>query len=316
MSFFARRLQEEGAMLAPMASFTDAPFRLQAERFGALWTVGEMVMSRSLLQGAPAAWELLRFDGEESARVVQLAGADPEEVAAAAELVARRVRPLAIDLNMGCPMPKVVSRGAGAALLDDPERAARMVAAVRRATGLPVSVKLRLGNRRQTIMEVAPALQEAGAELLRVHGRTASQRYGGQADWEKIAAVAALLRIPVVGSGDVRHPDDYRRGRALGLGVALARGALGRPWFFAEIRGVPVSAREKKEAALAHLRAHLNWYAHRGEARALRAFRGHLAGYLAVAGAPAAERRRALLGESAAGVAAVLERWVGASEAT
>jgi len=300
---------KEGAVLAPMASFTDAPFRLLAERFGALWTVGEMVMSRSLLEGASAARELLRLHPRERSRVVQLAGSDPEEVAAAAALVRESVGPRAIDLNMGCPMPKVTARGAGAALLDDPERAARMVRLLRQATGLPVSVKLRLGYERENALEVALALEEAGAALLRIHGRTARQRYQGRADWGRIAAIAAAVSLPVVGTGDVRSVRDYREKRGLGLGVAIARGALGRPWIFAEVRGAVVGGAEKKQAALEHLRLHLSWYAHKGEAWALRAFRGHLKSYLAAA--PEEARRRALASLEVAAVAAALERWVG-----
>ncbi len=297
-------------MLAPMASLTDAPFRLVSERFGALWTVGEMAMAGSLLRDSVEGWRLLRFHPEERSRVVQLAGADPDEVAAAASRVAERVRLRAIDLNMGCPMPKVTARGAGAALLDDPERAARMVAGVREATGLPVSVKLRLGFSRVNAAEVARALEQAGAALLRVHGRTAAQRYGGRADWDRIREVARAVRIPVVGTGDVRTVEDYRARRALGLGVAVARGAVGRPWFFAEVRGEPVPARLRREATQEHLRFHLDWYARRGEAWALRAFRGHLKAYLGAAPAPV--RARALALERADEVAEVLGAWVGA----
>ncbi|WP_287372007.1 tRNA-dihydrouridine synthase family protein, partial [Oceanithermus sp.] len=297
-------LDGEGAVLAPMAGFTDAPFRVVAERFGALWTVGEMVMAGSLLRGSAEARALLQPHPEERSRVVQLAGADPDEVARAAALAYGRVRPRAIDLNMGCPMPKVTARGAGAALLDDPERAARMVAGVREATGLPVSVKLRLGFAHVNAVEMARRLEEAGTALLRVHGRTAAQRYGGRADWDRIREVARAVRIPVVGTGDVRTVEDYRARRALGLVVAVARGAVGRPWFFAEVRGEPVPARLRREAAQEHLRFHLDWYARRGEAWALRAFRGHLKAYLGAAPAPV--RARALALERADEVVEVL----------
>ncbi len=297
-----------GAVLAPMASLTDAPFRLVSERFGALWTVGEMVMAGSLLQGSVEGWRLLRFHPEERSRVVQLAGADPGEVARAAALVQERVRPRAIDLNMGCPMPKVTARGAGAALLDDPARAARMVAGVREATGLLVSVKLRLGFSRENAVEVARALEQAGAALLRVHGRTARQRYGGRADWEAVREVARAVRIPVVGTGDVRSVEDYRARRELGVGVAVARGALGRPWFFAEVCRERVDAAARRAAAREHLRLHLAWYADRGEVWALRAFRGHLKAYLSAA--PADARVRGLACERAGGVEEELARWV------
>jgi len=291
-----------------MASLTDAPFRLMAERFGALWTVGEMVTARSLLADSAEAWRLLRLHPQERSRVVQLTGADPEEVARAAQLAREHADPRAIDLNMGCPMPKVVARGAGAALMDDPERAARMVARVREATGLPVSVKLRLGFSRASAVEVARALEQAGAALLRVHGRTAAQRYGGRADWDAIREVARAVRIPVVGTGDVQSVDDYRVRRDLGLGVAVARGAVGRPWFFAEVRGERVGAAARRAAAREHLRLHLAWHADRGEVWALRSFRGHLKGYLRAA--PAEVRARALELERSDEVAGVLGIWV------
>ncbi|WP_456447929.1 tRNA dihydrouridine synthase [Oceanithermus sp.] len=299
---------KEGAVLAPMAGFTDAPFRLLAERFGALWTVGEMVTARSLLRGSAEAHRLLRPHAREGSRVVQLAGADPEEVARAAQVAREQADPRAIDLNMGCPMPKVVRRGAGAALMDDPERAARMVAAVRGATGLPVSVKLRLGFSQVNAVGVARALEQAGATLLRVHGRTAAQRYGGRADWDAVREVARAVRIPVVGTGDVRSVEDYRVRRDLGVGVAVARGAVGRPWFFAEVRGERVGAAKRRAAAQQHLRLHLAWHADRGEVWALRAFRGHLKAYLRTA--PAEVRARALALERADEVAEVLGIWV------
>ena len=192
--------------------------------------------------------------------------------------------------------------------MDDPIRAARMVAAVRQTTGLPVSVKLRLGNRSPNAPAVARELEAAGAELLRVHGRTAAQRYGGRADWGQIVSVARAVGVPVVGSGDVRSVRDYQERRGPGLGVAVARGALGRPWFFAEVRGVAVTPQEKRRAALEHLRLHLDWYEERGERWALRAFRGHLQNYLAAA---PDERRELLRSEDAAAVAAALNEWVG-----
>ncbi|ADR36067.1 dihydrouridine synthase DuS [Oceanithermus profundus DSM 14977] len=300
---------DDGAVLAPMASLTDAPFRLVSERFGALWAVGEMVMAGSLLQESVEGWRLLRLHPEERSRVVQLAGADPGEVARAAARVRERVGPRAIDLNMGCPMPKVTARGAGAALMDDPARAARMVAGVREATGLPVSVKLRLGFSRANAVEVARALEQAGAALLRVHGRTAQQRYGGRADWDAVREVARAVRIPVVGTGDVRSVEDYRARRGLGVGAAVARGALGRPWFFAEVRRERVDAAARRAAAREHLSLHLAWYADRGEVWALRAFRGHLKAYLSAA--PAEVRARALALERAEEVAEVLGAWVG-----
>lgn len=279
MDFFAERLARGGAVLAPMAGYTDAPFRRLCREYGSLWAVTEMVSARALALGDQRGIEIgAPYPGEPDL-VIQLFAADPSEAAVATELLARRYRPSAFDLNMGCPVKKVVHKGCGVQLMGSPERAAGIVRAVRDASGLPVSVKMRLGMERPQLDEAADAVVEAGASLLAVHGRTGAQKYAGEADWEPIRRVAARLPVPVVGSGDVTDEAGFASRAALGVGVMIARGALGRPWIFATIRGgaTPTWA-EAVPVILRHARDQVAWY---GEERGIRALRGQLARYVA-----------------------------------
>lgn len=279
MDFFARALARGGAILAPMAGFSDAPFRRLCRRYGSAWAVTEMVSARALASGDERSISIgAPYPGEPDL-VIQLFAADPDEAAIASERLQGRYRPSAFDLNMGCPVKKIVHRGCGVELMADPERARAIVAAVRAATGLPVSVKLRLGRDRVTVGESAEAVVAGGASLVAVHGRTGEQKYAGEADWEPIARLARRLPVPVAGSGDVTDAATFRTRRALGVGVMIARGALGRPWLFAEVRGEP--APDWPEAArvvVEHAQAQASWY---GEARGIRSLRGHLAHYVA-----------------------------------
>jgi nifR3 family TIM-barrel protein len=279
VSFFAHALARGGAVLAPMAGFSDAPFRRLCRRYGSAWAVTEMVSARALALGDERGIAIgAPYPGEPDL-VIQLFASDPSEAAIAAERLQRRYRPSAFDLNMGCPVKKIVHRGCGVELMADPERAGAIVAAVRAATGLPVSVKLRLGRDRVTVDASADAVVAGGAALVAVHGRTGAQKYAGEADWEPIARLARRLPVPVVGSGDVTDATGFRARRALGVGVMIARGALGRPWLFAEVRGEPAPTwPEAARVVVEHAQAQAAWY---GEARGLRSLRGHLAHYVA-----------------------------------
>jgi tRNA-dihydrouridine synthase B len=266
-----------GAVLAPMAGYTDAPFRRLASAFGAAWAVSEMVSARALAAGDPTGLAISApFPGEEGV-VVQLSASDPDDAARAAERVHATFAPTAIDLNMGCPAKKVHQKGCGADLMRDPQRAARIVRALCAAVPVPVTVKTRLGFEAVIVDEIADAVVEAGAALLAVHGRTAAQKYDGAADWAPIAALGARLGVPVIGSGDVRSAAEYARARAHGVGVMIARGALGRPWLFRELRGGAAPTRHEIAAiAYRHARDHVAWYGGEG---ALRRLRGQLAAY-------------------------------------
>jgi tRNA-dihydrouridine synthase B len=274
---FVAALAEGRAVLAPMAGYTDAPFRRLARAYGAAWAVTEMVSSRALALGDPQGLAISApFAGERDV-VVQLFAADPQEAAAAAVRLHEAFAPTAFDLNMGCPVRKVLHRGCGAELIGDPGRAAAIVRALVAAVPVPITVKTRLGIDHFVAIDVARAVVDAGAAVIAVHGRTAAQKYAGAADWEAIAAVAAAVDVPVIGSGDVVDAISHARARARGVGVMIARGALGRPWVFQQVRGGPdPSADEIAAIAWRHARDHVAWY---GAERDLRRLRGQLAAY-------------------------------------
>jgi tRNA-dihydrouridine synthase B len=274
---FVRLLAGGGAVLAPMAGYTDAPFRRLAHAFGAAWAVTEMVSARALALGDRGGLAISApYPGERDV-AIQLFAADPDEAATAAARLVAAYGPSAIDLNMGCPVRKVRHKGCGAELLRDPARAAAIVAAIDAAIDVPVTAKTRLGIDRVHAHEVVAAVVEAGAAAIAIHGRTAVQKYDGEADWDAIASIAAGVEVPVLGSGDVRDAAAFARARARGLGVMIARGALGRPWLFRELRGGPPPSPEEVTAvAWRHARDHVAWY---GGERALPRLRGQLVAY-------------------------------------
>ncbi|PYE54564.1 tRNA dihydrouridine synthase [Deinococcus yavapaiensis] len=283
--FYTRRLASPGAILAPMAGFTDAPFREIASSMGALWTVSEMMSAAGVVteattrrHGRDVTLDLGRpFEGERD-RVIQLFGADADVLADACRHVERLHAPIAIDLNLGCPVPKMKGRG-GSCLLQTPEVAAHLVQAMRRAASCDVSAKMRLGWDADRSVEIALALQEAGAALISVHGRTAAQRYEGEANWDAIANVAAHLSIPVIGSGDVTRASQVAEKKRLGVaGVMIARSAVGNPWIFREASGGAAPTNEERaKVALMHAERAAAFY---GERTGIRALRKVLAKYL------------------------------------
>jgi nifR3 family TIM-barrel protein len=301
---FADRLARGGAVLAPMAGFSDAPFRRLCREHGSAWAVTEMVSAKALAAGDDRSLRLAAPYRGEPDLVIQLFAADPDEAGAAAARLQARFGPMAFDLNMGCPVRKIVHKGCGVELMGRPERASRIVAAVRAAGGRPVSVKMRLGRDRVELDEAADAAVAGGAALVAVHGRTGTQRYEGRADWSRIAALAERLPVPVLGSGDVVDAAGAAARRALGVGVMVGRGALGRPWLFAELRGAPGPTWSEAAAVLLrHVRLQVAWY---GEARGVRALRGHLARYVAAWPEAAGLRPALVRAERAEDVARIL----------
>lgn len=231
--FYAHRLSQPGAVLAPMAGYSDAPLRQLAAEQGALWTVSEMISARGLVLGGDTErLNLGRPYPGETGRVVQLFGADSAVLADAVTRAEAWFQPAAIDLNMGCPVPKIRGRG-GACLLQTPEVAYDLVNAMRQATTLDISAKIRLGWDHDRSVEVAQGLAAAGAALITVHGRTSQQKYTGHADWDAIARVAHSVPVPVIGSGDITTPAQARERQRLGVAaVMIGRGAVGNPWIF------------------------------------------------------------------------------------
>jgi len=227
-------------VLAPMAGITNAAFRTLCRGYGAGLYVCEMVTTVALVQRNPKTLRMIAFGPDESPRSVQLYGVDPAITAAAVRRVVAENLADHIDLNFGCPVPKVTRRGGGAALPWKRRLFERIVrAAVTAAEGLPVTVKMRTGidATHQTYLDSGLAAQDAGVAWVALHGRTAAQRYSGRADWAAVAALKSTLDIPVLGNGDIWEADDaVRMVRDTGCdGVVVGRGCLGRPWLFADL---------------------------------------------------------------------------------
>lgn len=244
-----------------MAGVTDRAFRSLCIRHGAGLTFSEMVSAKGLEYNGVKTFALTDPAEEEAVLAVQLFGSEPDCMARQAARVAERLgdRLALVDVNMGCPVRKVVRRGEGSALMKTPDLAARIVVAIGDAVGVPVTAKFRSGwtNEERNAVEFAKRLEQAGAALVSVHGRSARQMYRGAADWDVIAQVKAAVDIPVAGSGDVfSHEDATRMLDECGVdAVHIARGARGNPWIFTG--HVPTHAER-----VAVMREHFDLYLH------------------------------------------------------
>jgi tRNA-dihydrouridine synthase B len=223
--------------IAPMAGMTDTAFRrLVKRRGGCGLVVTEMVSSEGLIRGIDRTLEYAEYTEEERPISIQIFGGDPDKMAAAAQIVEGMGADI-VDVNMGCPVPKIAKHNAGCSLMREPEHAASVVAAMARAVRIPVTVKMRAGwnDAERNAPELARRVQDAGAAAIAVHGRTAAQSYSGAADWELVARIADEIAIPVFGSGDCVEPEQIVERRAAGVeGVLVGRGVLRNPWILAQ----------------------------------------------------------------------------------
>ncbi|HEX9795006.1 MAG TPA: tRNA dihydrouridine synthase DusB [Planctomycetota bacterium] len=227
-----------GLTLAPMAGNTNLAYRRLCRRFGAELTTTEMVSSRALVHGDEKSLGMLERGEEERPVAAQVFGAEPDVLAEAARRIEARGYHI-VDLNVGCPVPKITGGGGGSALLLEPELAARCIAAMAAAVSIPVTVKIRAGwdDDNRNAPEFAARMEQAGAQAVTVHGRTRAQKYTGHADYELIGKVVAAVAVPVIGNGDVTDVASASRLAATGVrGIAIGRGALGAPWIFAQLR--------------------------------------------------------------------------------
>ncbi|MBG6099994.1 tRNA dihydrouridine synthase DusB [Micromonospora vinacea] len=288
-------------VLAPMAGITNIGFRRLCREQGGGIYVCEMITTRALVERNPKTLRMIAFGDDEKPRSLQLYGTDPEITAAAVRIVVERNLADHIDLNFGCPVPKVTRRGGGAALPWRRRLFARLVrAAVAAASpsGVPVTVKMRKGidDDHLTYVEAGLAAQEAGVAAVALHGRTASQRYSGTADWDAIATLKQALDVPVLGNGDIWEADDALRMVAhTGVdGVVIGRGCLGRPWLFADLEAAFNGRSERRLPTLGEVAVTMRRHAEllvdqfsagarnpaRGERDGCTDFRKHVAWYL------------------------------------
>ncbi len=277
-------------LLAPMEDVSDPPFRYVCKQYGADLMYSEFISSEGLIRDAIKSRQKLDFFEYERPFGIQIFGGDEEAMALSARIV-DTTHPDLVDINFGCPVKKVVCKGAGAAVLKDIDTMVRLTKAVVNSTSLPVTVKTRLGwdDSTKNIEEVAEKLQDAGIQALTIHGRTRSQLYKGDADWSLIASVKnnSRIRIPIFGNGDIDSPEkalEYKNKYGVD-GIMIGRAAIGYPWIFNEIKyfletgnHLPAPSIEQRvEVVLEHLSRSIKW---KGKVLGILEMRRHYTNYL------------------------------------
>lgn len=278
------------AALAPMASVADRAYRTLCREYGACYTVSELISAKGLCYQDTKTAELCTVTDNERPMALQLFGSEPDFIERAVEKC-MTYKPDILDLNMGCPVPKVVNNNSGSALMKDIKLAASLVRAAKRASDVPVTVKFRKGWNGESVnaVEFAKAMEDAGADALAVHGRTRDQMYSGKADWDIITQVKKAVSVPVIGNGDVTTLNDClamyeQTGCDL---VMIGRATYGNPFIFREIDScfegkpyTPPTIEERMEVMLYHIRLILSQKEDGSEERAMKEARKHASWYM------------------------------------